>query len=190
MHHVPWATSPRQRRRDRPGAFAHGACMTVTEHNRALSAKGHPRRAALPALPSPRRKSADLSHFLHQRVNDTLRGGPYSKGPQCPYRRPQSGRSLFQRRGQVQRLPLAHRRSRRHRLKVRSAHTAAAIPVPSKRRFRPRPGAACTWSKPTTVTVTPPDGRRIGRRSKKSTTSMSRCAIPPANITPGNARRI
>jgi cytochrome c oxidase cbb3-type subunit III len=41
--------------------------------------KGHPMQSGAPSSGLSGAQVADLSHFLHQRVNDTLRGGAYSK---------------------------------------------------------------------------------------------------------------
>lgn len=41
--------------------------------------KGHPMQSGAPSSGLTGEQVADLSHFLHQRVNDTLRGGAYSK---------------------------------------------------------------------------------------------------------------
>ena len=42
-------------------------------------AKGHPMQSGRPSAGLTTIQVADLSHFLHQRVADTLRSGPYSK---------------------------------------------------------------------------------------------------------------
>jgi cytochrome c oxidase cbb3-type subunit III len=42
-------------------------------------AKGHPMQSGHQSASLPPAQIVDLSHFLHQRVNDTLRSGPYSK---------------------------------------------------------------------------------------------------------------
>ena len=41
--------------------------------------KGHPMQSGRESASLAQPQIADLSHFLHQRVNDTLRSGPYSK---------------------------------------------------------------------------------------------------------------
>ncbi|MEP6539360.1 MAG: cytochrome C [Bryobacteraceae bacterium] len=42
-------------------------------------AKGHPLQSGRPSASLTTQQVADLAHFLHQRVADTLRSGPYSK---------------------------------------------------------------------------------------------------------------
>src|SRR5262249_30279294 len=42
-------------------------------------AKGHPMQSGKPGSSLTEAQIADLSHYLHQEVADTLRGGPYSQ---------------------------------------------------------------------------------------------------------------
>ena len=105
--------------------------------------KGHPMQSGKPAASLTRDQIADLSHFLHQRVYYTLRGGPELEDSECADRRSESRRGLLQRRGQMQQLPFAYGRSRGHRPQVRSAHPAVEVPV-----SRERSGSAAAGSWP------------------------------------------
>ena len=93
----------------------------------------------------------DLSHFLHQKVGDTLRTGPYNKVLNILTGRSKGRQGLFQRARQMQHLPFAYRRSCRHWKEVRSSVLQLKIVFPQTVAFGRR--ATAGSRKPVMVTV-------------------------------------
>jgi len=120
--------------------------------------KGHP---ALNGVASARLTSSqilDISHFLHQQVDDTLRSGPYSKVLNVLTGNAKAGEAYFNGAGEC---------SRCHSPAGDLAHLAAKYDPPTlQQRFLfPRTigfgRRGVSSSKPVLVTVKPPDGPAV-----------------------------
>jgi cytochrome c oxidase cbb3-type subunit III len=57
--------------------------------------KGHPKQSSTTSASLTKTQIADLSHFLHQQLNDTLRSGPYSKVLNVLTGDPKAGAAYF-----------------------------------------------------------------------------------------------
>ena len=106
----------------------------------------------------------DLAHFLRQRVNDTLRGSPMFQVQNVLTGDAEGRRGVLQRRGQVHAVPLADRRSRRHRHAATSRSNIQQrflFPRAARRRARARRRRRRPAPSAVTVTVTPPAGPAV-----------------------------
>ena len=126
-----------------------------------------------------------LAHFLRDRVNDTLRGAPMFKPGNVLTGDAKAGAAYFHGEGRLHAVPLADRRSRRHRPPL--------DPVTIQQRFLfPHTRARGGGRTPTVVTVTVtteagetltgdarPDGRlqRVAARRRRAPTAA--CARTP-----------
>ena len=72
-----------------------------------------------------------LSHFLRDRVNDTLRGAPMFKPGNVLTGDAEGRRRVLPGRGRLHAVPFADRRPGRHRPAARAGHPPAALPVPA-----------------------------------------------------------
>ena len=71
--------------------------------------KGHPTQSGISSASFNAKQIEDLSHFLHQKVGDTLRTGPYNKVLNILTGDPKAGQAYFNGAGQMQHLSFAHR---------------------------------------------------------------------------------
>jgi cytochrome c oxidase cbb3-type subunit III len=117
--------------------------------------KGHPTQSGMASASFTSSQIKDLSHFLHQQVNDTLRSGPYSKVLNVLTGDPKAGAAYFNGAGGCNAC---------HSPTGDFAHIAAKYDPPTLQQkflFPKTIGGgrrAMTASKPVTVTVTPPNG--------------------------------
>jgi cytochrome c oxidase cbb3-type subunit 3 len=120
--------------------------------------KGHPTQSGRPSADFSEAQMKDLSHFLHQQVNDTLRSGPYSKVLNVLTGDPKAGAAYFNGAGRC---------STCHSPTGDLAGIASKYDPPNlQQRFLfPRApafaGGQMTSTKPVTVTVTPKGGTPI-----------------------------
>lgn len=116
--------------------------------------KGHPMQSGRASTSLTTEEVADLSHFLHQRLNDTLRSGPYSKVLNVLTGDPAAGAAYFNGAG-----------------KCSGCHSPTGDLAGIAKRFDPPTlqqqfvfprgggrGRGARTSKPVTVTVTSPSG--------------------------------
>jgi mono/diheme cytochrome c family protein len=121
--------------------------------------KGHPTQSGNPSANFTEEQVSDLSHFLHQRVNDTLRSGPYSEVLNVLTGNAKEGAVYFNGAGKCNTC---------HSPKGDLAGISTKYDPPSlQQRFLfPRTmgfgrRSAATPSKPVMVTVTPPSGQSV-----------------------------
>jgi cytochrome c oxidase cbb3-type subunit III len=120
--------------------------------------KGHPTQSGKPSADFSEAQMKDLSHFLHQQVNDTLRSGPYSKVLNVLTGDPKAGAAYFNGAGRC---------STCHSPTGDLAGIASKYDPPNlQQRFLfPRApafaGGQMTSTKPITVTVTPNGGPSV-----------------------------
>ena len=121
--------------------------------------KGHPMQsgAASSSLTGP--QIADLSHFLHQRVNDTLRGGAYSKVLNVVTGDPKAGEAYFNGAGKCSQChsPTGDLAGVARKYDPPTLQTKFLFPETSA--FGRGRGTVAT--KPITVTVTPAGGTAV-----------------------------
>jgi hypothetical protein len=121
--------------------------------------KGHPLQSGRPSASLTQLQIADLAHFLHQRVAETLRSGPYSKVIDVLTGDPKAGASYFNGAGKCNTC---------HSPKGDLAGIAGKYDPPTlQQRFLfPQAvgfgrGGGVSRSKPVMVTVTPPAGAPV-----------------------------
>jgi mono/diheme cytochrome c family protein len=121
--------------------------------------KGHPTQSGNPSANFTPEQVSDLSHFLHQRVNDTLRSGPYSEVLNVLTGNAEAGAAYFNDAGKCKTC---------HSPTGDLAGIASKYDPPNlQQRFLfPRTmgfgrRSAATPSKPVMVKVTPPSGPSI-----------------------------
>ncbi len=120
--------------------------------------KGHPMQSGKPSASLTQAKVVDLSHFLHQRINDTLRGGPYSEVINVLTGNPQAGQAYFNGTGKCNTChsPTGDLAG------IAKRYDAAAMQqkfvFPRTMSFR---RGQISSSKPVTVTVTTPSGQSV-----------------------------
>ena len=120
--------------------------------------QGHPTQTGMASTSFTPDQIKDLSHFLHQQVNDTLRSGPYSKVLNVLTGDPKAGSAYFNGAGRC---------STCHSPTGDFAHIAAKYDPPTlQQKFLfPRTigggRRAMASAKPVTVTVTPPNGQAV-----------------------------
>jgi cytochrome c oxidase cbb3-type subunit 3 len=122
--------------------------------------KGHPMQSGKASASLTTAQVLDLSHFLHQKVDDTLRSGPYSKVLNVLTGDAAAGAAYFNGAGKC---------SSCHSPTGDLAGIASKFDPPSlQQQFvfprgggRGRGGRGATSSKPITVTVTPPSGAAV-----------------------------
>jgi len=119
-------------------------------------AKGHPMQSGKPGNGLTEAQLVDLSHFLHQKVNDTLRSGPYSQVQNVLTGNAKAGEAYFNGAGGC---------SGCHSPTGDLAGIGKRLDPPAlQQRFLfPRGGGRRGGgsSKPVTVTVTPPSGPSV-----------------------------
>ena len=160
-----------------PGALARRAARSLRQRARAVPEEGPSDAERRPAPRLTDAQIIDLAHFLRaarQRHAARLAG---LHGAERADRRRQGGRGVLQRRGQVQHVPFADRRSGRDRRRGYDAgRSAAALAVSAD---RPRRGGAAA-APPASAghrdgdAAVGPAG--LGRARRRWTTSTSRCA--------------
>ena len=101
----------------------------------------------------------DLSHFIWQRINDTLQGSPAYDVKNVLTGDPEGRAGVLHRRRPVRHLPLAHRRPGRLRPPIQPGRHPAAVRVSRPPRARPRRRRGAR--KPVTVTVTAPGSEPV-----------------------------
>jgi cytochrome c oxidase cbb3-type subunit 3 len=121
--------------------------------------KGHQTQSGRPSAALTQKQVVDLSHFLHQRVADTLRSGPYSKVINVLTGDPKAGASYFSGAGKCNTC---------HSVTGDLKGIASKYDPPTlQQRFLfPRAvgfgrGGGVAPTKPVMVTVTPPSGRPV-----------------------------
>jgi mono/diheme cytochrome c family protein len=121
--------------------------------------KGHPMQSGAPSSSLTSTQVADLSHFLHQRVNDTLRGGAYSQILNVVTGDPKAGEAYFNGAGKCNTChsPTGDLAGVASKYNPPTLQTKFLFPETAA--FGRGRGAPPT--KPTTVTVTPPGGPPI-----------------------------
>ncbi len=121
--------------------------------------KGHPMQSGHPSAGLTTIQVADLSHFLHQRVADTLRSGPYSKVLNVLTGDAKAGEAYFSGAGKC---ASCHSPTR----DLAGVGTKYDPPTLQQRFLFPRAvgfarGGGMVQSKPVTVTITLPSGTPI-----------------------------
>lgn len=124
-------------------------------------AKGHPMKSGAESSTLTQAQVEDLSHFLHQQVNDTLRSGPYSKVINVLTGNAQAGEAYFNGAGKCTTChsvtgDLAHIAS-----KYDPATLQQRIVFPQTVGFGGRGGGSVARTQPVTVTVIPPSGQAV-----------------------------
>jgi mono/diheme cytochrome c family protein len=122
--------------------------------------KGHPLQSGAPSSSLTGAQVADLSHFLHQRINDTLRGGAYSKVLNVVTGDPKAGAAYFKGAGKCSTChsPTGDLAGIARKYDPPTLQTKFLFPETAA--FgRARGGA--NNNKPVTVTVTPPGGSPV-----------------------------
>jgi len=119
--------------------------------------KGHPTQSGNSASISEA-QIKDLSHFLHQQVNDTLRSGPYSKVLNVLTGNAKAGQAYFQGAGRCSTCHSATGDLAGIASRYDSAALQQRFLFPQATGFSEK-GIAPV--KPVTVTVTPPDGTPV-----------------------------
>lgn len=119
--------------------------------------KGHPTQSGAPASSFTMAQVQDLSNFLHQQVDDTLRSGPYNKPINVLTGDAKAGEAYFNGAGQC---------STCHSPTGDLAHIASKYdPVTLQQKFlfprSTRFGPGAEPAKPVMVTVTEPDGQAV-----------------------------
>jgi cytochrome c oxidase cbb3-type subunit 3 len=119
--------------------------------------KGHPMQSGAQSASLSDAQIQDLSHFLHQQLNDTLRSGPYSKVLNVLTGDPRAGAAYFTGAGAC---------SSCHSPAGDLAGIASKYDPPTlQQRFlfprTPAFGPGSAPPKPVTVTVTTPDGKSV-----------------------------
>ena len=121
--------------------------------------KGHPMQSGAPSSGLSGAQVADLSHYLHQRVNDTLRGGAYSKILNVVTGDTKAGEAYFNGPGKCNTChsPTGDLAGIARKYDPPTLQTKFLFPETSAfGRGRPAPP-----TKPATLTVTPPGGPPI-----------------------------
>ncbi len=121
--------------------------------------KGHPMQSGIASASLSHEQVEDLSHFLHQKVGDTLRTGPYNKVLNVLTGDPKAGEAYFNGEG-----------------KCSSCHSRTGDLAGIARKYEPSvlqlkvvfpqtvafgKGMAAGKKKPVMVTVTPPSGKPV-----------------------------
>lgn len=119
--------------------------------------KGHPMQSGRASASLTTAEIADLSHFLHQKLNDTLRSGPYSKVLNVLTGDAAAGAAYFNGAGKCSSChsPTGDLAGIAKRLDPPSLQQQFVFPRVGGRGGR---GRGASTSKPVTVTVTPPSG--------------------------------
>ncbi len=123
--------------------------------------KGHPMESGAKSEALTDAQIEDLSHFLHQQVNDTLRSGPYSKVINVLTGNPKAGEAYFNGAGRCNTChsptgDLAHIAS-----KYDPATLQQRVVFPQTVGFGRRGKGGITKSLPVMVTVIPPSGPSV-----------------------------
>lgn len=123
--------------------------------------KGHSMQSGKASASLTTAQVLDLSHFLHQQLDDTLRSGPYSKVLNVLTGDAAAGAAYFNGAGKCNRChsPTGDLGGIAKRLDPPSLQQQFVFPRPG-RGGRGR-GAPTTTAKPVTVTVTPPSGAAV-----------------------------
>jgi cytochrome c oxidase cbb3-type subunit III len=119
--------------------------------------KGHPTQSGAASASISEAQIKDLSHFLHQQVNDTLRSGPYSKVLNVLTGDPKAGASYFNGAGKCSTCHSASGDLARIGLKYDPPTLQQRLVFPRNVGF----GRGAGSSKPISVTVTPADGSPV-----------------------------
>jgi mono/diheme cytochrome c family protein len=119
--------------------------------------KGHPTQSGVASTSFTSEQVQDLSHFLHQRLEDTLRSGPYNKPLDVLTGDPKAGQAYFDGAGKCGTC---------HSATGDLAHIATKYDPPTlQQRFlfprNTRFGPGGSASKPVTVTVTEANGQSV-----------------------------
>jgi mono/diheme cytochrome c family protein len=122
-------------------------------------AKGHPTQSNMPSSQFTQAQIEDLSHFLHQKVGDTLRTGPYNEVQNVLTGDPKAGEAYFNGAGKCNTChsvtgDLAHIGS-----KYEPALLQLRVVFPETVAFGRH--AIAGAKKPVTVTVTEPSGESV-----------------------------
>ncbi len=130
--------------------------------------KGHPMQSGAPSSGLTGAQVADLSHFLHQRVNDTLRGGAYSKILNVVTGDAKAGETYFNGDGKCSTChsPTGDLAGVASKYDPPTLQTKFLFPETSAFGGRGR-GAAPPTTKPITVTVTPLNGPPVTGKLEK-----------------------
>ena len=120
--------------------------------------KGHPMQSGAASSSLTGAQIADLSHYLHQRVNDTLRGGAYSKVLNVLTGDPKAGEAYFNGAGKCNSChsPTGDLAGVASKYDPPTLQTKFLFPETAA--FGRGRGAG---TKPVIVTVTPPDGSPV-----------------------------
>lgn len=118
--------------------------------------KGHPMQSGAESSSLTGAQVADLSHYLHQRVNDTLRGGAYSKVLNVLTGDPKAGEAYFNGAGKCDTCHSPAGDLAGIAKKYDPPTLQQKFVFPETSAFGPRRGGAA--SKPVIATVTPPGG--------------------------------
>jgi cytochrome c oxidase cbb3-type subunit 3 len=119
--------------------------------------KGHPMQSGRASASLTTAEVADLSHFLHQKLNDTLRSGPYSQVLNVLTGDAAAGAAYFNGAGKCSSChsPTGDLAGIAKKFDPPSLQQQFVFPRGGGRGGR---GRGATTSKPVTVTVTPPSG--------------------------------
>lgn len=123
-------------------------------------AKGHPLQSGAKSSTLTQTQIADLSHFLHHQVNDTLRSGPYSKVLNVLTGDAKAGEAYFNGAGKCSTCHSVTGDLAGVASKYDPATLQERVVFPQTVGFGRR-GNGIARSKPVMVTVTPPDGAAV-----------------------------
>ncbi len=121
--------------------------------------KGHPTQSGEPSSSFTPEQMLDLSHFLHDKVNDTLRTGPYNKVLNVLTGNPAAGRAYFYGAGKCSQCHSPTGDLAGIASKYDPAVLQLRVVFPETVAFGKKSMAGS--KKPTTVTVTMPDGKTV-----------------------------
>jgi cytochrome c oxidase cbb3-type subunit III len=129
--------------------------------------KGHPMQSGAPSSGLTGAQVADLSHFLHQRVNDTLRGGAYSQILNVVTGDAKAGEAYFNGPGKCNTChsPTGDLAGVATKYNPPTLQTKFLFPETSA--FGRGRGAAPATTKPVMLTVTPPGGPPVTGKLEK-----------------------
>jgi mono/diheme cytochrome c family protein len=122
-------------------------------------AKGHPTQSGTPSSSFTEAQILDLSHFLHQKVGDTLRTGPYNKVINVLTGDPKAGEAYFNGPGKCSTCHSPTGDLHGIASKYDPAALQLRVVFPQTVAFGRRSIAG--GKKPVTVTVTTPSGERV-----------------------------
>jgi mono/diheme cytochrome c family protein len=122
--------------------------------------KGHPMQSGKPSTTLTKSQADDLAHFLHQRVYDTLRSGPYSQVINVLTGDPKAGAAYFNGAGKCNTCHSPTGDLARVATKYDPPALQQRFLFPRTVSFGRRGGAMGT-SKPVMVTVTPSSGQSV-----------------------------